>query len=41
VYTLTQTPLRCGHPPRAGDFGLLLGFVLPFLTSCCMVSIAF
>jgi hypothetical protein len=33
VYTLVQTPLRCGHLCRAGAFVLPLGFLRPFLTS--------
>jgi hypothetical protein len=34
VYTRVQTPLRCGHESKAGDFDLKVNFTLPFLTSC-------
>src|SRR3954467_7549864 len=39
VYTLVQTPRRCGHESKAADLLLLVGFVRPFLTNCCIVGI--
>jgi hypothetical protein len=39
VYTLVQTPRRCGHESKAADLLLLVGFVRPFLTNCEIVGI--
>jgi len=39
VYTLVQTPRRCGQESKAGDFDLEVSFFLPFLTNCCIVGI--
>jgi hypothetical protein len=41
VYTLVQTPRRCGQLSSALDLLLALIIVLPFLTNCCIVGIIF
>jgi hypothetical protein len=33
VYTLTQTPLRCGQESNAGDLLLSVSFFLPLRTN--------